>query len=192
MSSAQPGYNDIFTTAKPTTTTATSQIRVGLIGCGDVAQIVHIPTLGFMSDKFKITYLCDVSAGAMELCRSRIPGEPKITKDPAELCSSPDVDLVFVLSSDEYHISQAILALEHDKLVFVEKPLALNLRDVDRIIEAEKKSKGKVMVGYMRRYAAAFVDGIREIGGLDKILYVRVRGTASPSSHLFCSQEPSN
>lgn len=156
------------------------KVRVGLIGCGQVAQVVHIPTLGFLSDYFRITYLCDVSTGALEHCRAKIPGHgpniPRITKNATELCSSDDVDVVFVLSSDEYHAEQAILALQHDKCVFVEKPVALNLRDIDRIQQAEKSSKGKLMVGYMRRYASAFESAIKEIGGIEKILYARVRG----------------
>lgn len=153
-------------------------VRVGLIGCGEVAQVIHIPTLGFLSAYFRITYLCDVSKQALAHCKTRVFGGtlPRLTTDPTEVCSSPDVDVVFVVNSDEYHADHAILALNNDKHVFVEKPLALNLRDIGRLKEAEAASKGKVMVGYMRRYAAAFVDAIDEIGGLDKILYARVRG----------------
>ncbi|KFZ23890.1 hypothetical protein V502_01618 [Pseudogymnoascus sp. VKM F-4520 (FW-2644)] len=162
------------------------KVRVGLIGCGQVAQVVHIPTLGFLSDYFRITYLCDVSTGSLEHCQAKIPGPgpniPRITKDATELCSSDDVDVVFVLSSDEYHAEQAILALQHDKCVFVEKPVALNLRDIDRIQQAEKSSKGKLMVGYMRRYASAFESAIKEIGGIDKILYARVRDIIGSNS----------
>jgi Oxidoreductase family, NAD-binding Rossmann fold len=163
---------------------STPKVRVGLIGCGQVAQVVHIPTLGFLSDYFRITYLCDVSTGALEHCQAKIPGSrvPKITKNATELCSSDDVDVVFVLSSDEYHAEQAILALQHDKYVFVEKPAALNLRDIDRIQQAEKSSKGKLMVGYMRRYASAFETAIKEIGGIDKILYARVRDIIGANS----------
>mgnify|MGYP001658929267 CR=1 FL=1 len=54
--------------------------------------------------------------------------------------------------------------------------MALNDRDANAIIEAEKMSEGRVMVGYMRRFAPAFEDAIREIGRMDKILYARVRG----------------
>lgn len=152
-------------------------LRVGLIGCGEVAQVVHIPTLGFFSEQFQITFLCDVSKQALEHCRKRVVGGvPSITTNPQDLCSSPDVDVVFVINSDEYHADHAILALEYDKFVFVEKPLALNVRDIERIQAAERASTGKLMVGYMRRYAAAFIDGVKEIGGIDKILYARVRG----------------
>ena len=73
-------------------------------------------------------------------------------------------------NSDEYHAVHTVLALQHNKHVFIEKPMALNERDVNVIIEAEKTSEGKLIVGYMRRY----IDGVNEIGGLNKILYARV------------------
>ncbi|KAH6879480.1 NAD binding Rossmann fold oxidoreductase [Thelonectria olida] len=159
-------------------------VNVGLIGCGEVAQVVHIPTLSFMSDWFRITYLCDVSPSSLKHCASKLHKFPKTTDDAAQLCKSDQVDVVVVVSSDEYHATHAVLALEHDKHVLVEKPLALTKRDVLAIGEAEKRSKGSVMVGYMRRYAAPFEDAVREIGGMDKILYARVRDIIGPNSHF--------
>lgn len=46
---------------------------------------------------------------------------------------------------------------------------------MDAIIEAEKVSEGKVFVGYQRRYAPAFLDAVKEVGGLEEIQYARVR-----------------
>jgi predicted dehydrogenase len=155
---------------------STKPVRVGLIGCGEIAQVVHIPTLLFMQKWFIITYLCDISAEALEHCNGKLFGSAKTTTNPEELCSSDLCDAVIIGNSDEYHAVHALLALKHGKHVFVEKPLALTKRDVYAIIEAEKSSKGKVMVGQMRRYAAPFEDAIKEIGGIDKILYARVRG----------------
>ncbi|KAH8901558.1 NAD binding Rossmann fold oxidoreductase [Thozetella sp. PMI_491] len=165
----------------------TTRVNVGLIGCGEVAQVVHIPTLSYMSDWFRVTYICDVSAAAMEQSAARLHGSVKSTRDPSELCASPDVDIVMVINSDEYHAAHAILALQNGKHVFVEKPLALSKRDVLAIADAESKSKGSVMVGYMRRYAAPFEDAVNEIGGMDKILYARVRDIIGPNS-TFVSQ----
>jgi len=54
--------------------------------------------------------------------------------------------------------------------------MALCIRDADKIIDAERKSTGRVMVGYMRRYAAAFRDAMEEVGGAGEVLYARVRG----------------
>lgn len=156
-------------------------VNVGLIGCGEVAQVIHIPTLLFMRDWFRITYLCDVSASALQHCSQALPNKHRTTLNPEELCASDDVDVVLVANSDEYHADHAVLALRYDKHVLVEKPLALTKRDVNAIIDAEGKSKGSVMVGYMRRYAAPFEDAIREIGGIDQVLYARVRGEFSAS-----------
>lgn len=155
----------------------TKVVNVGLIGCGEVAQVIHIPTLSHMSSWFRITYLCDVSSDALAHFKAKVANpNVKTTKDANELCSSGDVDVVMVINSDEYHVAHALLALQNDKHVLVEKPLALTKRDALKAIEAEKKSKGKLMVGYMRRYAAPFEEAVKEIGGMDKILYARVRG----------------
>lgn len=152
-------------------------INVGLIGCGLVCQVVWIPTLNAASDLFRITYLCDVSQQSLELCQGKVNrfSNPKITKSGGEVCSSPDVDVVFVLNSTEFHVQHAVLALKHDKIAFVEKPMALNERDLKLIRDAESKSKGTVMVGYMRRFATAFIDAVKEIGGMDRIRYATVR-----------------
>ncbi|KEF55558.1 uncharacterized protein A1O9_08308 [Exophiala aquamarina CBS 119918] len=163
-------------------------IKIGIIGCGQVTQVAHISNLGFLSDYFTITYLCDVSPASLAHSAQKVINHiPQTTQRPSELCASPDVDLVFIASSDEYHAIHVIEALKHDKNVFVEKPMALCERDADAIITAEQKSKGRVMVGYMRRYAAAFAELLQEVGGMDKVLYARVRDIIGPNIH-FVSQ----
>ncbi|KAK4954142.1 hypothetical protein LTR10_007570 [Elasticomyces elasticus] len=164
-------------------------VNIGLIGCGEIAQVVHIPTLNFMNAWFRITYLCDVSAGALAHCAAKIPGHNavKTTRDPAELCASSEVDAVIIANSNEYHALHAIMALKQHKHVLVEKPMAMNKSDVDAIIKEEKISKGSLMVGYMRRYAAPFEDAVKEIGGLDKVLYARVRDIVG-SNEFFVDQ----
>ena len=82
---------------------------------------------------------------------------------------------MFVINSTGYHAPHAVLALENNKVAFIEKPMAMSDRDAALILDAERKSKGTVMVGYMRRYATAFLDAVEEIGGMDKITYARVR-----------------
>ncbi|KAK9349613.1 hypothetical protein V1523DRAFT_422395 [Lipomyces doorenjongii] len=166
--------------------TVTSKVRVGIIGCGEVTQVVHIPTLNFLSDLFEITYLCDVSEQSLLHCQGKVIGSvlPRITRDAEKLCKSPEVDVVYVVNSDEYHREHAELALQNDKHVMIEKPMALNLRDADKIIEAAKKSKGRVMVGYMRRYAPVFEDAVKEIGGLENIVYARIRDIVGPNAYF--------
>ena len=94
---------------------------------------------------------------------------------------------MFVINSTEYHVAHAAEALEHDKIVFIEKPMALSERDVESMRMYESASKGTVMVGYMRRYATAFADAVKEIGGMDQVRYATVRGIIGKNS-LFTAQ----
>lgn len=130
-----------------------------------------------------MTYLCDVSDNALEHCAKKvIGGTPKTTRQAEELCASPEVDIVMIANSDAFHVPHALLGLKHDKVVFIEKPMALSLQDADKIIQLEKQSSGKLMVGYMRRYASGFIDAVKEIGSLDQVRYARVRDIVGPNS----------
>jgi predicted dehydrogenase len=159
------------------------KLRVGIVGCGEIAQVVHIPTLNHLREKYEITYLCDVSPQALENCVARSSSKNvKTTANVEELVASSDVDVVLVANATPFHAPHAVLALQHDKHVLLEKPASLTYRDIDAVIEAEKLSKGKVLVGTMRRYAPAFVEAVAEIGGVDQISHVRVRDVIGPNS----------
>ncbi|KAH8889419.1 oxidoreductase family protein [Thozetella sp. PMI_491] len=158
-------------------------LRVGIIGCGEITQVVHIPTINLLAHRFRTTYLCDISQKSLDHCATRtLGGTPKTTRDAEELCASPDVDVVLIANADAYHVAHGLLALKHDKYCLVEKPLSICFRDIDRLLEAEKTSKGKVMVGTMRRYASAFAEAVREVGGMEKITYARVRDIIGPNA----------
>lgn len=154
--------------------------------CGMVTQVVHIPTLNSLSHHFRITYLHDVSADAMKHSQLKAAGatKPKTTKEFHELCISAEVDKELLASNHAFHASEVILALKANKHVFTENPIALTLQDTDRIIAADQAAGGsKVFVGYMRRYAAAFVDAVKEVGSIGEIRYARVRDIIGPK---FC------
>lgn len=109
---------------------------------------------------------------------------PKATTIPEDVFRSSDVDIIFILTSDEFHETYTIAALEAGKHVMVEKPITLSLPSAQRMIAAEAKAKGQVLfVGYMRRYAASFTQTFkREIATIPKILYARVRDFSGPNA----------
>ena len=126
----------------------------------------------------------------MKHSQARVAGalRPQTTRSVAELSTSPAVDLVMIVTNHVFHARDALHGLQAGKFVFIEKPIALNLQDTDRIIAADKAAGGsKVFVGYMRRYAAAFVDAVREVGSIDQIRYARVRDIIGPNS-VFVGQ----
>lgn len=155
-----------------------------------ITQVTHIPIFNSTSHRFEVTYLYDVSEEALKYSYSKVAGNsrPKTTQSIEELCNAPDVDLVLIASNHAFHASEAVLALQANKHVFIEKPIALTLQDTDRIIAADKAAGGsKVFVGYMRRYAAAFVDAVKEVGSIGQIRYARVRDIIGPNS-VFVGQ----
>ncbi len=153
-----------------------SQVRVGLIGLGEVAQVTHIPVISNLSDRFAITAICDVSRELVDAIGDRLhlPDDARHT-DADDLVARPDVDIVFILTSDEYHADQAVAALGQGKHVLIEKPIALTIPDVERIVRARDTAGKQVIVGYMRRFAGAFELMRDRLPDLGPIRYVRVR-----------------
>lgn len=168
-------------------------LTISLHRCGLVTQTIHIPILNALTHLFQVTHLHDVSNDALAHSQSKIAGNsrPKITRDVSQICTSPDVDVVLIASHHTFHASQALIALEAGKHVFIEKPMALSLQDADTIIAADEAAGGgKVMIGYMRRYAAAFVDAVKEVGTLGQVRHAHVRDIIGPNS-IFVGQSGS-
>ena len=150
------------------------KVKVGLVGLGEVAQIVHLPILQQLADRFEIAALCDVSSGLLRAVGERYGVERRYT-DAAELAVQPDLDAVLVLNSDEYHAEHTVAAVRNGKHVLVEKPMCLTLREADEIIRARDEAGVQVMVAYMRRFAPAFVQAVEEVKRPPQINYARVR-----------------
>ncbi|PIG87047.1 putative myo inositol dehydrogenase [Aspergillus arachidicola] len=114
--------------------------------------------------------------------------KPKTTRSIEELCNAPEVELVLIVNNHALHASAAVLALQANKYVFIENPIALTLQDTDRIIAADKAAGGaKIFIGYMRRYAAALIDAVNEVASIGQIRYARVRDIIGPNS-VFVGQ----
>ncbi|KKI92048.1 oxidoreductase [Bacillus sp. SA1-12] len=163
-----------------------SKIKVGVIGLGEVGQIIHLPILKNLSDQFEIAALCDISEQLLQVIGEKYQVEHLYT-DAEELTQQKDLELVMVLNSDEYHTDCVLSAIKNKKHVFVEKPVCLNLEETDAIIKARDEANVKVMVGYMRRYAPAFIQAVEEVKKLNQIQYVRVRDIIG-QNHLMIDQ----
>jgi predicted dehydrogenase len=150
-----------------------SKLRTGVIGLGEVAQIIHLPVLESLPDRFEITAVCDVSPSLVEHIGTRYGVDARYT-DASRMLAEAALDCVLVLNSDEYHAECVIAALERDIHVLVEKPMCLSPREAEAIIAARDRSNAQVMVGYMRRFAPAFVEAKEQLGDLGPISYVRV------------------
>jgi predicted dehydrogenase len=144
------------------------RIRVGVIGCGEAAQIIHLPTLSQLADRFEVTALCDISRTVLDGVGDRWGIETRLS-DYRELAALPDVDAVVICNPDPYHADAAITAMEHGKDVLVEKPMTLGPRECDEVVATAERTGAIVQVGYMRRHADAMSEArhlLTEVGDI--------------------------
>jgi predicted dehydrogenase len=150
------------------------KIRIGIVGCGEVTQIMHWPSLYQLADRYEVTALCDVSAVVLEEL-GRVWNIKNLATDHRELVARPDVDAVLVANPNPFHAEVTLDAIAAGKHVLVEKPMCITRREADQIISAQKTHNLVVQVGYMRRYAPAFLEACEAVGEMQEIKFARVR-----------------
>jgi predicted dehydrogenase len=148
-------------------------LRVGVVGLGEVAQVVHLPILQQLPELYELSAVCDISPTLLKLVGDRYGVEQRYA-DFTEMVAETSLDCVLVLNSDEYHSDCVVAALDRGLHVLVEKPMCLSPREAERIIEARDRSGCQVMVGYMRRFAPAFEQAVTRLPELGAIRYARV------------------
>lgn len=158
-------------------------LRVGVIGCGTVAQIMHLPYLASLPERFAIAAVSDLSPGLVDLIGRKygVPEGHRYTDHRGLL--DADVDAVLVLTGGS-HAPQVLAALDAGKHVLVEKPLCLTLREADEIQAAAARAGRTVMVAYMKRYDPGFRHGQRLVRDLTDPRYVQIN-TLHPSEDQY-------
>lgn len=150
-------------------------MKVGVIGLGEVSQLMHLPILQDLSDKFTVQAISDVSPSLVAYVAEKYH-IPETYLDAEELIAKADIELVLILSPDQYHGAHIKAALKRGIHAFVEKPPALDPAELRELMELEKKHPEQiVMVGYMRRYSSGFLkmQEIMKDGGAPQ--YARFR-----------------
>ncbi len=155
------------------------QLRVGVIGCGGIAQMMHLPFLFGMPDLFRIDALCDLSPGVVNVMGVRFQVPEKARFLHYQDLIAQDLDAVLVLTGGD-HYSQVLAALKSGKHVFVEKPLCFSLSEADELIAAAAQADRVLQVGYMKRYDPGYLYGLQCVKQMTGIRYVQIN-TLHPS-----------
>ena len=126
-------------------------VNVGIIGVGIFAQTVILPILSKIPDVI-ITSVC--SKTPIKVKEAGMKWNARLcTTDPKKIIESDEVNLVVISTPHNLHAELVLEALKHEKAVFVEKPLAMNKKELRQIIDAYEETKGFIMVGFNRRYS---------------------------------------
>jgi len=141
------------------------KVRVGIIGCGRIAQRFHIKSL-FQSPNHQLVALCDERVEIAQELAQRYHVK-KVFKDYRELLLNEEVDAVVISTPPESHfdiIKASALAKKH---VFVEKPLTNTVEECKEAIKLCEDNKVKLMVGFMRRFDKALAWSKEKIASGD-------------------------
>jgi len=167
------------------------KIRVGFIGTGGIARMQAL-VLQKMPD-VEIVAGCDVSEKALK----KFAEEFKVShtfSDYRKMVKLNAMDAVSVCTPNYLHKDPTIRALRAGKDVLVEKPMAMNAREAQAMVEAAKASRRKLAIGFQFRFspAAQVIKRYVREGQLGKVLFARVqalRRRGIPSWGVFGRKE---
>lgn len=132
-------------------------IRVAFIGCGMVSELHQLTLAG--SKHMSLVGLHDIDAA--QLRRRAADWNVKTFDSGEAVFDDPDIDAVFVLTPAEYHVPLAQQALSAGKHVFVEKPVATDPAEIDRLVRARDNAQRVVMPGHNYAYIPEFQRIVR-------------------------------
>jgi predicted dehydrogenase len=167
----------------------TGEIRVALVGAGNLARWVHLPVIQ-KTRGVTLRAVCSTS-GARALSYATRFGASYCCADYGEILADPDVDAVFILTRNQHHAAQAAAALAAGKHVFVEKPMALTEDECRRLVDAVGDSGRQLSVGFNRRFAPFYVEQKRRILDRATPVVVNCRVNSPGISGAYWMADPS-
>jgi predicted dehydrogenase len=127
-------------------------IKVGIIGCGSIARHRHAPEYKANSHVEEIIFYDRKGERALSLA-NEFGG--RAVKTVEELFDDPSIVAISDCSSNEAHHINTTNALLSGKHVLCEKPLAINVKYGEEILEAQRRSGKKLMVDHNQRFTKA-------------------------------------
>jgi predicted dehydrogenase len=155
----------------------TQRLKVGVVGAGVIAQVMHLHYMRELSDRFDVVALCDIVPENAET-NAAAYAIPAVFTDWREMLQAP-VDVVLILTSGS-HAPIAIEAAKAGKHVLVEKPMCFSVAEGKEIRDAALEAGVVLMVAYPKRYDAAFERFREEVAGITDARLLRVTTFEAP------------
>ena len=172
---------------------SSEKVRVGIIGCGGIANGKHLPALHALKN-VEIVAFCDLIIERAEKAKAKY-GTPDATVcvDYKELLADKTIDVVHVLTPNRAHSFITVDALEAGKHVMCEKPMAINSAEAKKMIDAAKRTGKKLTIGYQNRQRPDSLYMKQEAlnGTFGEIYYAKaiaIRRRAVPNWGVFLNE----
>lgn len=136
------------------------KINIAVIGTGRIGS-VHTRNLVRSIHEANVVAVCDIRLEVAQAVADEL-GIERVVEDYHELLEDKDIEAVLIATNTNTHAFIVKDAVNAGKQIFCEKPLALDLHDVDEVLEIVEKTKVKLQVGFNRRFDKSF-QRVREI-----------------------------
>ncbi len=154
-------------------------LRAGIIGCGGITERRHGPILARLNDRVTVVALADLAQERLDLMGEKLSvGTGHLYTDWEQMLANEELDLVHICTPHHLHEPQAIAAMEAGAHVFLEKPIATRLEEVDRMIAASEGTGRKMTVGHNQLFSAGHRAAMEQIraGAIGSVFLVRTEG----------------
>ena len=146
-----------------------ANVVLGIIGSGNFTKATVLPILSKL--KVNIKYLSSSSGLSGTLLAKKFDIQYSTTNND-DILNDSEVDAVIITTRHDAHARICIAALKAGKHVFVEKPLALSLEEINEIVEVYQQSEKTLTVGFNRRFSPFVQDIKQKLGDLNLPLNV--------------------
>jgi len=169
------------------------KVRVGIIGCGGIANGKHMPSLKKIPEVEMVAFCDLIEERAQKAAKEYGAEGAQVFTDYKELLKL-ELDVVHVLTPNKQHSFITVDALEAGKHVMCEKPMAINSVEAQKMLDAAKRTGKKLTIGYQSRHRndALYLKKVIEAGDLGEIYYARaqaLRRRGVPTWGVFLDAE---
>jgi UDP-N-acetylglucosamine 3-dehydrogenase len=131
------------------------KVRVGVIGCGAIAQRRHLPEYQSRQD-VEIFAVCDPNIKRAQEVQELF-GAHHAFSELSDMLGQPELDAVSICTPNQYHADMSIAALQARKHVLCEKPMATSLEAARQMVDVARSTGVFLMVGHNQRFMAPHI-----------------------------------
>lgn len=170
------------------------KLKVGIIGCGGIANGKHMPSLSKLSNVEMVAFCDIIEERALKAAKEYGTEDAKFYTDYKELLKDESLDVIHVCTPNKSHSFITIDALEAGKHVMCEKPMAKTSVEAKAMVEAAKRTGKKLTIGYQNRFRpdSQYLHTVCENGDLGEVYYAKahaIRRRAVPTWGVFLNEE---
>lgn len=171
------------------------KLRIGIIGCGNIANTKHMPNLAKFHDRVEMTAFCDKDIEKAKKAAAQYgTADAKIYTDYREMVKDNELDAVHICTPNRWHCEMTVAALEAGKHVMCEKPMAITYDDAKKMTDAAKRTGKILTIGYQNRFRkdTQTLKKLVDQGELGEIYFAKahaLRRRGIPNWGVFTNKE---